>query len=362
MLILIIYSIVALLALSALVFFHELGHFSAAKLFGVKVERFSIGFWKVLFKKEWLGTEWAFAPILLGGYVKLKGQDDTDPLARSSDFDSYNSKKPWQRIVILLAGPAANILLAFFIYLFIALYGAPASTASGYITPTIAKVVANTPAAKAGLKSGDTIVKVNSKPVRYWYELKNEIIKSNNAITLDVKRGKELLHLQLIPKIEQRQNEFNETIEQRVIGITPQIDNNSIVHFGITDAFSYAFNETKNAMFLITKGVQKISTGEVDSKNIAGAITIFDLLINFAKAGFIYLLFIMALISVNLGIINLLPIPALDGGHIVFNLYEMVTKRAPSENIIYKLTLAGWLFLMGLMAFGLYNDVNRIWG
>ncbi|HGZ70857.1 MAG TPA: RIP metalloprotease, partial [Nitratifractor sp.] len=113
------YSIVALLALSALVFFHELGHFSAAKLFGVKVERFSIGFGKVLFKKEWLGTEWAFAPILLGGYVKLKGQDDTDPLARSSDFDSYNSKKPWQRIVILLAGPAANILLAFFIYLFI---------------------------------------------------------------------------------------------------------------------------------------------------------------------------------------------------------------------------------------------------
>ncbi|HGZ70982.1 MAG TPA: RIP metalloprotease RseP [Nitratifractor sp.] len=356
------YSIIALLALSTLVFFHELGHFSAAKFFGVKVERFSIGFGRVLFKKEWLGTEWAFAPILLGGYVKLKGQDDINPLERSDDDDSYNSKKPWQRIVILLAGPAANIILAFFIYLFIALYGAPASTASGYITPTISKVIPNTPAQAAGLKSDDRVVKINNKPIRYWYQLKSEIVKSDHTITLDVKRGEELLHLKLLPKIEKRQNEFNETIEQRVIGITPKIKKSTIIEFGLIDAFSYALNETKNAMFLITKGVQKISTGEVDSKNIAGAITIFDLLISFAKAGFIYLLFIMALISVNLGILNLLPIPALDGGHIVFNIYEMVTKRAPSENILYKLTLAGWLFLIGLMVFGLYNDVNRIWG
>ncbi|HHH20674.1 MAG TPA: PDZ domain-containing protein, partial [Nitratifractor sp.] len=239
MLTLIIYSIIALLALSTLVFFHELGHFSAAKFFGVKVERFSIGFGRVLFKKEWLGTEWAFAPILLGGYVKLKGQDDINPLERSDDDDSYNSKKPWQRIVILLAGPAANIILAFFIYLFIALYGAPASTASGYITPTISKVIPNTPAQAAGLKSDDRVVKINNKPIRYWYQLKSEIVKSDHTITLDVKRGEELLHLKLLPKIEKRQNEFNETIEQRVIGITPKIKKSTIIEFGLIDAFSY---------------------------------------------------------------------------------------------------------------------------
>jgi len=359
---LIMYLLIALLALSALVFFHELGHFSAAKLFGVKVERFSIGFGKVLFKKEWLGTEWAFAPILLGGYVKLKGQDDTNPLARSDDKDSYNSKKPWQRIIILLAGPFANILLAFFIYLFIALHGAPLIAASDYTPPIVGKVIPNTPAQIAGLQKGDKIIKVNNTPVKYWYELKNQIINSQNTLSLDVLRGKRLLHITLTPKIETRRDEFNETIKQRVIGIVPMIDKNTIITFSPLDALKYAYKETKKSTLLITKGIQKVSTGEVESKNIAGAITIFDLLINFAKAGFLYLLFIMALISVNLGVINLLPIPALDGGHILFNLYEMLTKKAPSEEVLYRLTLAGWIFLMGIMVFGLYNDINRIWG
>ena len=357
-----IYIIIALLALSVLVFFHELGHFLAAKFFGVKVERFSIGFGKVLFKKEWLDTEWAFAPILLGGYVKLKGQDDLNPLETSQDSDSYNSKKPWQRIVILLAGPIANIILAFFLYLFIALHGAPITTASSYISPVIGEVVPNTPAAKAGLKKGDKIVAINKQPIRYWYELKEAITKSSDAISLDVQRENKIIDITLIPKIEERKNEFNETIKQRVIGIRPQISKDTTIQFTPLQALKYAFNETKKAMFLITKGIEKISTGEVESKNIAGAITIFDLLMSFAKSGFIYLLFIMALISVNLGVINLLPIPALDGGHILFNLYEMITKKAPSEAVLYRLTLAGWLFLIGLMALGLYNDINRIWG
>ncbi len=359
---LIIYIFIALLALSFLVFFHELGHFSAAKLFGVKVERFSIGFGKVLLKKEWLGTEWAFAPILLGGYVKLKGQDDTNPLARSSDPDSYNSKKPWQRIIILLAGPLANIILAFFIYIFIAIHGAPIITASDYVPAVVGKVVPHSPAEKAGLKNGDTILKINNKTIKYWYQLKNEIIHSKSTITLDVLREKNVLQLKLSPKLEERSNEFNETIKQRVIGIVPKIDKNMIIHFSPLEALKYAYNETKKSTLLITKGIQKVSTGEVESKNIAGALTIFDLLINFAKAGFIYLLFIMALISVNLGVINLLPIPALDGGHILFNLYEMITKKPPNEEVLYRLTLAGWLFLIGIMVFGLYNDINRIWG
>jgi len=108
--------------------------------------------------------------------------------------------------------------------------------------------------------------------------------------------------------------------------------------------------------------VQKISTGEVDSKNIGGAITIFDIIIKFAKNGFIYLILIMALISVNLGVLNLLPIPALDGGHIMFNLYELITSKELNEKVYYYLTLAGWAFLISLMVFGVYNDVNRLWG
>jgi len=358
----IIYIIVAILALSALVFFHELGHFTVAKLFGVKIERFSIGFGKPFYTKYWAGTEWAFAPFLLGGYVRMKGQDDTNPLEKNYDADSYNSKKPWQRILILLAGPLANIVLAFFIYLFIALNGTPATMATDFLEPIVGKVIQNTPASNSGLKANDKIVKVNNFDVKYWYELKNAIQKAKDPIKLTIIRDSKPLVIVLKAKIEDRKNEFNETIKRRVIGIVPKIDPKKVIHFNLFSSFKYAMHETLKSTFLITKGVQKISTGEVDSKNISGAITIFDLLIKFAKQGYIYLFIMMALLSVNLGVLNLLPIPALDGGHIVFNFYEMITKKEPNENVLYILTLAGWVFLISLMVFGMYNDINRIWG
>lgn len=116
--------IVSLAVLSALIFFHELGHYTAAKFFGVFVEVFSIGFGKKLASFNWLGTQWQISAIPLGGYVKMKGQDDLDPTTLSTDNDSYNSKKPWQRIIILLAGPLANFLLAWFLFYAIAL-GSP---------------------------------------------------------------------------------------------------------------------------------------------------------------------------------------------------------------------------------------------
>jgi regulator of sigma E protease len=166
-----LYIIVAILALSFIVFIHELGHYIAAKSFGVKVERFSIGFGKVLFKKKWLDTEWAFAPILLGGYVQMKGQDDKDPLAKNNDPDSYTSKKPWQRIIILAAGPFANIVLAFVIYFVIAINGAPVNTASPYLPPVVGKVIPNSPAQKAGIKENDKIVEISKEPIKYWYEI-----------------------------------------------------------------------------------------------------------------------------------------------------------------------------------------------
>lgn len=359
---LILYIFIAILALSVLVFFHELGHYTAAKLFGVKVERFSIGFGKPFYKTYWLDTEWAFAPILLGGYVKMKGQDDTDPLSKSDDPDSYNSKKPWQRIVILLAGPLANIVLAFFMYLIIAFSGAPVSTASPYVEPIIGSVKKDTPAYIAGLKENDKILEIGEFKIKYWYEIGDAIQKTKEPIPIKIKRDNKILTLTLSTKLIESKNEFNEVIKRKIIGIAPKIKRGDIIHFSPIEALKYAYNETLKATLLITKGVQKISTGEVDAKNISGAITIFDILIQFAKEGLLYLMFIAALISVNLGVLNLLPIPALDGGHIVFNLYEMITKKPPSEKVLYNLTLAGWVFLIGLMIFGLYNDINRIWG
>ena len=138
-------TITFILVLSFLVFFHELGHFLAARYFGVKVHVFSIGFGKQLFSKEWKGTTWQFALVPLGGYVKMKGQDDTKPINAEDGDDSYNTKSPWQRIVILFAGPFANFILAAILYFVIAILGASA------LAPSIGTVVENSPAKKAGL-------------------------------------------------------------------------------------------------------------------------------------------------------------------------------------------------------------------
>jgi len=243
------YIILALVALSVLVFFHELGHFSVAKAFGVKIERFSIGFGKPFYKKYWAGTEWVFAPILLGGYVKMKGQDDLDPKARSNDPDSYNSKKPWQRILILLAGPLANIILAFFIYLIIAFNGAPVTTARDYVPAVVGKVGKNTPAQIAGLKEGDKILSIGATKIKYWYELKDAIQNSSEPIILNILRDNKVLTLKLNTKKVEDKNEFNELIKRKVIGIRPKASKDMIIHFNIIDAFKYAYLETKKATF-----------------------------------------------------------------------------------------------------------------
>ncbi len=359
---LLLYLLAALTALSVLVFFHELGHYLAARFFGVTVERFSIGFGPILARKRCCQSEWAFSAIPLGGYVKMKGQDDADPRARSSDPDSYNALAPWQRIVVLLAGPLANFVLAFFIYLHIAFYGAPAVVAFDYLPPIIGAVAEDTPAQRAGLKPGDRIEAVDAHPIRYWYQIGRAIQAASDPIHLTLRRDGRPLSLDLTTKIVDGQNEYLEPIRRRIIGIAPKFDANTTIDFSPAQMLFYAGRETGKAATLIAVGVGKMATGEVGHEQVGGAITIFDLIMKFAERGFTYLLFISALISVNLGVLNLLPIPALDGGHIMFNLYEIITRRPPSENALYYLTLFGWALLIGLMFLGLFNDINRLWG
>jgi regulator of sigma E protease len=357
---LIFYIFIALIGLSFLIFFHELGHFLAARAFGVKIERFSIGFGKVLWKKECCSTEWAISAIPLGGYVKMKGQDDLDPKLSSLDPDSYTTKKPWQRIIILFAGPLANIITAFFLYLFITIGGAPIITAKDYLPPIVKKVMPNSPAQKAGFKVGDKIISVNGRRIHFWYQISQEIEKSPSSLIFEVKRDKKILVLKLKSKEISDENEFQERIKRHIIGISTSVSPDEKIYFSFSEALFYAGRETLKALKLISTGVKKISTGEVSSENIGGPITIFDLMMKYAKAGFDYLLWMMALISINLGIINLLPIPALDGGHIMFNLYEIATRKKPNETVYYYLTLAGWSFMIFLMVYGMKNDITRI--
>ena len=348
--------LVSLLVLSFLIFFHELGHFTAARFFGVQVDVFSIGFGKKIFSRMIGKTEWSISAIPLGGYVKMKGQDDSDPTAVSYDPDSYTSKKPWQRIIILLAGPFANFLLAFFLYLAIASIGVPK------LLPTVGTVGEDTPALQAGLKKGDTILAINLTPVQYWEDI-GKLINSSSAGKLHVlvKRDNERIDLLVKPKVIEDKNIFEEPIQRRIIGISPSGEQIT-VKYGIAEGTLYAWEETKKASLLIFKSVQKLVTGAISSDKLGGVITIVDITAQATHAGIVALLFFTALISVNLGVLNLLPIPALDGGHIVFNLYEIIRGKAPSEAVLYRLTVGGWALLLGLMFLGLYNDINRLIG
>ena len=347
--------LVALLVLSVLIFFHELGHFTAARFFGVRVDVFSIGFGKKLYSRTIGQTQWSISAIPLGGYVKMKGQDDTDPSKISYDEDSYTVKKPWQRIIILLAGPFANFLLAFILYFAIANMGVPK------LLPHVGIVSADSPAFLAGLQKEDKLLQINGINIQYWEDIGKHINEAKEDITLVIERNNKLLTLQLKPKIVEKQNIFGEKITRRIIGISPS-GTQTTVYFRFFDGLTYAWEETKKASFLIVQSVQKLITGVVGADKLGGIITIVDVTAQASSAGLLALFFFTALISVNLGVLNLLPIPALDGGHIMFNLYEMVTGKTASEKAMMYITMVGWAMLISLMMLGLYNDINRLIG
>ncbi len=346
--------LISLFILSFLIFFHELGHFLVAKFFGVKIEVFSIGFGKKIIKKNFNETQYCIGAIPLGGYVQMKGQNDADPTKKSFDKDSYNSKTPWQRIAILLAGPGANFLLAFLLYIIIGNIGI------SRLSPIIGKVELNSPAYNAKLQKNDKILQINNIKITTWNDIKKAIETSkNNKITLFIKRNNITFKKILSPKMEETKTIFNEKIKRKIIGILP-IGKTVKIKYSFLKSISFAYNETLRASTFILQGLKKMVQGVVPAKDMGGVISIVKITSEAVNTGIVALLGLTALISVNLGILNLFPIPALDGGHIMFNVYEIIFKKAPSEKVFIRLTYMGWVFLLGLMIFSTYNDINRI--
>lgn len=345
--------LVSLLVLSFLIFFHELGHFLAARMMGVYVKVFSIGFGKKIASFEWKKTQWRISMIPLGGYVQMKGQDDTDPSSQSLESDSYSAKKPWQRIFILLAGPFANFLLALFLFWLIALGGPQV------LSPVIGEVVKDSPAQQAGLQTNDIVTEINGKKIETWEEMAKAISDSTGELNIVVERGQYLQNFTISPQMREARNDFNESVQKRMIGIGAAGVSKTLE---VENSFAYAWDKTVWASTLIFGGVKRLILGDVPAKELGGVISIVKITADASDQGWMAVLFFAALISVNLGVLNLLPIPALDGGHIMFNLYEMIFRRAPTEEMLVRLTIGGWMLLIGLMALGLYNDINRLVG
>lgn len=346
----------ALLVFSLLIFFHELGHFLAARYFGVKVEVFSIGFGKRIATKKIGDTEWSLSVIPMGGYIRMKGQDDSDPTKVSYDYDSYNSKTPLQRMVISFAGPFANFLLAFFLYLAVAFIGVATPLAS------IGKVMPDSPALAAGIQAEDTISHINGTPIRYWQEIGEQVGQDGFTNKVTILRNDEYIELSITPKIMEAKNIFGESEKRYLLGISPNPKQVEYVPYDLNKGFEFAYEQTKQASLYIMTSIQKLISGLIPIENLGGVVGIVDTTSKVSQMGIVALLMFTALISVNLGVINLLPIPALDGGHMMFQLYELITKKIPSDAMMIRLTLIGWGILLSLMLIGLYNDINRLLG
>jgi regulator of sigma E protease len=344
--------------LSVLVIIHELGHFLTARFFGVKVEEFGlglpIGVTKPWFARKYGDTVYSFYPVFLGGFVKMKGQDDSDPSAKSTDADSYGLKNPYQKMAILFAGPFANFLFAFVLY-----FGVNAAGVE-VLTSKIGQISQGSAAFTSGMMANDKIISIDGKSVSEWKDIQRMMATSHGeSVQVALLRDGKPVALALSPKELSGKNIFGESIRKYMIGIAPSGET-MMMHYSLTQSGTLAFEQTYDASKFIVQGIQKLFTGIVSLDNVGGIVSIVQVTSDASKHGLVSVILLAALISVNLGVVNLLPIPALDGGHIVFNMYEALFRRAPNENLALRLTYAGWAFLLALMILGLYNDVGRL--
>ncbi|MEK6201424.1 MAG: RIP metalloprotease RseP [Desulfobulbaceae bacterium] len=348
-----------IIVLGLLIFVHELGHFLFAKLFKVKVLKFSLGFGPKIFGRTYGETEYLISAFPLGGYVKMFGENpDEQDVVNDDQHGSFAHKSVWKRFFIVLAGPVFNLLFALVLFcgLFVAI-GVPDSQD----TTTIGQVSEKSPAAEAGLMAGDTIEQINGRPVTGWLDILNSVKESGGeSLTLQLKRGTEQIRVVVVPAIDSVKNVFGEVTEKRyMIGV---VKAEALVYeqVGVMKAIQAAGAQTWMYISLTVLGFVKIIQRVIPMSELGGPILIAQLAGQQMAAGWIHLVYFMGLLSVNLGILNLLPIPVLDGGHLVFLGVEAVRRKPLSERVQIVAQQIGMLLLGSLMIFVFYNDLFRI--
>ena len=346
----------AILVFAFLVFFHELGHFLFAKWSGVLVQKFSIGFGPVLISKKIGETEYALSAIPLGGYVKMYGEnpDEEEGIDENLRHRAFSHKPLIKRILIVLAGPLFNFLLAVFLFSFIYMVGFP------HLLATVGNVQKDMPAYAAGIKEGDKILKINGQPIKFWDDLSKYIKKHpKETLIFEIERDSEIITVSVKPKITESKNIFGETIQVGLVGISPKGDVIN-VSYGFFDSLSKGLIKTYDMSKLMIVGIIKMIQRVIPANNIGGPIMIFQLAKTTADQGILSLLHFMAFISINLAILNLLPIPVLDGGHLLFYLIEAVRRKPVSVAFREKAQMVGLALILTLMFFAFYNDIMRI--
>jgi len=348
-----IYSIgAALIGLGLLIVIHECGHFLVAKLSGVGVLTFSVGFGPKIWVRKKGETEYALSAFPLGGYVKMVGEDPEEQVEQHDLERSFAHKGLLKRIAIVAAGPGFNLLLAVFLLLVVYLfYGVPV------LSTQVGGIESGSPAERAGIRKGDRIVAINGRAVGEWDELAKAIKESDGSpLNIQIQRESQQLALTAQPVKKTGQNIFGEKIETWVIGIGSQV---SIEKGNPSRALIRAFQQTYEYAKLTLLALYKMINGDVSPRNLGGPILIAQMAGQQAQEGLGSFLAFVAILSINLGVLNLLPVPVLDGGHLLFFLIEAVIGRPVAVKHRERAQQVGMVLLMALMVYAFYNDIAR---
>ena len=307
----------SLLVFLLVVMLHELGHFTVAKLSGIKVNEFSIGMGPKIYQKEKGETFYSLRLLPVGGYVAMEGEEDN-----SNDPRAFNNVHILKRMAVVLAGAFMNFVLAFFAFTII-------FSIVGYGSNEIDKVMENSPAMTSGLRPGDKIIIINDSTTRDIYDI-NSIISKNNDKEMNflIDRNGEVLKFNIKP-------EFSEENKMYLIGITSKIDHSFL------KSVSLGADRTVQMSKMIIQSIKMMFTGSFKMEYLSGPVGVVQLIGSESSKGFLNFLQILGLISVNLGVFNLLPIPALDGGKFLFLLIEALRGKPIDEKIEQGLSLIG---------------------
>lgn len=337
------FILIALIVLGFLIFVHELGHFIAAKLSGMPVEEFSLGFGPAILSRQWKETRYSLRLLPLGGYNKIVGMDSNDDRP-----NGFNEKPIYARMAVILAGSLSNFLIA--VLMFIMLF-----SFIGIITASNANLIGDilpkSPAEQVGLKSGDQIIMIDGQPTPTWDDITSAIhSKGEQQITLVVKRDGKNYSFAVTPK-------YDPTAKMNLIGIQASY---SWMKQGFIAALQSGLQVSYNWSILIVQTLVQLFTGKMQVQELSGPVGIVVQIGDSARSGIRYLLMMTGILSINLAILNILPIPALDGSRLVFLIVEWLRGKPinpEKENLIH---LVGFAVLMCLILLVTYNDIIRL--
>lgn len=348
-----------ILVLGLLIFVHELGHFLFAKLFKVRVLKFSLGFGPRLFGRVVGETEYVVSALPLGGYVKMFGENpDEQNVSEEDKKGSFAHKAVWQRFFIVLAGPLFNMIFPVILFFLVfSTVGQPYHND----TTQVGVVTEDFPAYKAGVKPGDIFLEIDGKATNSWMDVLNSVkFSDGKELQIILQRGEDQILLKITPVFDVVKDEVGDVVEEKfLIGILP---GGEIAYKPVSfvEAFSDACTLTWGYVDSIGTVLAKLIQRDIPASELGGPILIAQIAGQQMKAGWINLIYFISLLSVNLGLLNLLPIPVLDGGHLVFLTIEALRRKPMTEKVQIVAQQIGIAFLGTLMIFVFYNDILRL--